>query len=160
MKYQNNPLNIRYNSANKWKKQLNSKNGFCQFSSIYFGIRACLVLLRKYRYSYGLNTPCKIIARYAPPSENKTDVYVNFVCSEVNKFLPFSQKMITKDSVIQFDFFDFTDQSLLFRFVQAMCKIESNYFLDLETFQTSLILVDPNIRPVSDVLYNKLLSKV
>lgn len=159
MKYQNNPLNIRYNSINKWKKQINPKSGFCQFSSIYFGIRAGLVLLRKYRYSYGLDTPKKIISRWAPPSENLTLKYIEFVCSEVNSFLPFTD-FLSSDRQIEFDFFDFTDESLLYRFVQAMCKIETNFQLDLETFQTALILVDPNIRPFSDTLYQKLLSNL
>lgn len=159
MKYQNNPLNIRYNSLNKWKKQINQKNGFCQFSSIYFGVRAGLVLLRKYRYSYGLDTPKKIISRWAPPTENSTLRYIEFVCSEVNSHISFTG-FLSSDRHIEFDFFDFTDQSLLYRFVQAMCKIETGYHLDLETFQTALVLVDANIRPFSDSLYQKLLSNV
>lgn len=70
----NNPGNIRYNPA--FKGCTGQSKGFCNFSSPGYGYRAILVLLTTYYTRYGLNTIRKIINRYAPPSENKTETYI------------------------------------------------------------------------------------
>lgn len=82
MKYRNNPLNIRHNPANNWRGQIRPKNGFCQFVDLYHGFRAGVRLIIRYRY-YGITTIDKIIARFAPPSENKTDHYISYVCNRM-----------------------------------------------------------------------------
>lgn len=82
MKYRNNPLNIRYNSANNWQGQLRPKNGFCQFSDLYHGFRAGVRLIIRYR-SFGVKTIERIIGRFAPPSENKTEQYIDYVCKRM-----------------------------------------------------------------------------
>jgi len=70
----NNPGNIRYNPA--FRGCIGVTKGFCNFSSPGYGYRAILVLLTTYYNKYGLNTIRKIINRYAPPSENKTETYI------------------------------------------------------------------------------------
>lgn len=86
MKYKNNPLNIRYFRLNNWKGQSGHKNGFCEFVSLDFGIRAAgYILMRSYR-KRGVKTYSEIINAWAPPFENNTDSYLNFVLKEVNKF--------------------------------------------------------------------------
>lgn len=79
MKYKNNPLNIRM-SGSKWVGLTGSKNGFCEFSDLKYGVRAaCYLIMRTYR-RYGFTSIKDIIARWAPPSENHTEGYISFVC--------------------------------------------------------------------------------
>lgn len=79
MKYKNNPLNIRM-SGSKWVGLTGSKNGFCEFSNLDYGVRAaCYLIMRTYR-RYGITSIRDIIARWAPPSENPTAGYISFVC--------------------------------------------------------------------------------
>lgn len=76
----NNPFNIRYNSSNRWQGLVSNNRGFCKFESLSFGVRAGFVLL--YRYlQHGINTPSKIIHRFAPPTENDTETYISNVCA-------------------------------------------------------------------------------
>lgn len=80
----NNPFNIRYNKRNKWIGQTGCKRGFCEFDSLKHGVRAAFVLLQNY-IRRDIDTPSKIINRYAPSKENPTDNYIAFVCkSEIN----------------------------------------------------------------------------
>lgn len=78
-----NPLNIRYAAANHWlglhPTQPNVK-GFCRFISVAHGYRAAVVLMKRYINRYGLDTPRKIIYRWAPPVENNTVYYIAAVC--------------------------------------------------------------------------------
>lgn len=84
----NNPLNVRYNPLNKWKGQIGSTNGFCDFESQEFGIRAAAYLILRSYKRKGIITYAQIIQRFAPPSENKTNLYINYVCNQCHS-LPF-----------------------------------------------------------------------
>lgn len=82
----NNPFNIRYNPLITWVGQESHTNGFCDFSTVHFGVRAaCLLLMRSYRRQ-GFLTIQEIISRFAPPSENNTSEYVQFVCHKLGIF--------------------------------------------------------------------------
>lgn len=70
-----NPLNIRYNEKNHWRGQIGSYKGFCCFDCFESGFRAALILLRNY-VRFGVNTPRKIISRWAPSNENDTESYI------------------------------------------------------------------------------------
>lgn len=78
----NNPLNVRYNAANKWlgKYTPNTDGAFEQFKTMAYGYRCALYLLRKYITRYGCNTVRKIIQKWAPPTENNTQAYIQHVC--------------------------------------------------------------------------------
>ncbi len=78
----NNPANIRSADVNAWRGQ-NGKDddGFCIFTNPVMGIRAVSIIIRGYIEKHGCNTISKIISRFAPPSENDTDSYINAVCS-------------------------------------------------------------------------------
>lgn len=78
MKYKNNPFNIRYNGQS-WIGLSGHKNGFCEFISLDYGIRAWLILMRTYRRNHNICTIRKIVKRFAPPSENDTFKYIDFV---------------------------------------------------------------------------------
>lgn len=82
MKYKNNPLNIRYNKSNSWLGLTGSKNGFCEFDSLFHGFRAALIILKRYR-QYGKVSVTDIISRWAPKADNNnTEAYINFVCDK------------------------------------------------------------------------------
>lgn len=99
----NNPLNIR--KGGYWKGLSEEQNdcAFCQFRSLVYGIRAGLVLISHYiagRTSVRkpINTPEAIISRWAPPTENATRRYINFVCKDAGlrpqQVLVFSQREV------------------------------------------------------------------
>ena len=78
----NNPGNLRLSSI-KWQGKIpNDKNtgkGFEQFENITFGIRAMLTDVANDITVKKLNTLKKLIYSYAPPTENDTVNYINFV---------------------------------------------------------------------------------
>jgi hypothetical protein len=79
-----NPGNIRKTYKNGvqtfWKGEvIGNDSAFKTFSSMAYGYRAIFALLKEY-IGKGYNTIEKIISRYAPASENKTDAYINTVC--------------------------------------------------------------------------------
>ena len=78
----NNPGNIRI-SKTKYlgEVQPSQDTAFKQFKSIEWGYRAMFVLLEHYYKARGLKTIRQIINRYAPPSENDTNGYINQVAS-------------------------------------------------------------------------------
>ena len=83
----NNPLNIRFNKSNYWKGLLGSTRGFCDFSSEFYGIRAAFYLIiRSYRKVRKDVTYHDIIWRYAPPLENNTHRYIEFVTDKLGVF--------------------------------------------------------------------------
>ena len=78
-----NPLNIRHSTANRWLglcPHRPSVKGFCHFLNFAYVYRAAVVLIKNYILKHGADTPRKIIARWAPPSENQTDLYIACVC--------------------------------------------------------------------------------
>lgn len=77
----NNPLNIRYSSYNNWVGKVvpNTDGAFEQFVSLPYGYRAAIFLIKKY-ISQGLKTIPQIVSKWAPPSENHTNKYIDFVC--------------------------------------------------------------------------------
>ena len=82
-----NPGNIDWNPRNRWQGQVGIEpaplNGdpprFAVFETHEFGIRALAMLLITYQDRHGLRTIRQIINRWAPPNENKTGRYVQFV---------------------------------------------------------------------------------
>lgn len=82
-KRNNNPLNIRHSKTFAWKGELFPDNdGFCRFSTLIYGIRACFALLRTYNIRYNIYSLRDIIERWAPPSENHTEIYIAYICSQ------------------------------------------------------------------------------
>lgn len=82
----NNPLNIRYSKKNNWKGQIGQTRGFCNFSDIEYGIRACLYLLKNSYKKRGLLTYGELIKAYAPPTENNTQRYISYVCDKLDAY--------------------------------------------------------------------------
>lgn len=69
---------------------------FKQFESMAWGYRAIFVLLDTYRIRYGLSTLRGMISRWAPPSENHTDLYIRAVADQTR--LDPDRRLDTRDS--------------------------------------------------------------
>lgn len=83
---QNNPFNIRYAHINHWIGQIGNTRGFCDFYHVNYGIRAaCILVMRSYRKN-NILTISEIIHKFAPPSENRTMHYIDFVCAGMSCF--------------------------------------------------------------------------
>lgn len=82
----NNPLNIRKGKW-EWLGEIHSKEekSFCVFRDMKYGYRAAFLLMFVVYYEKrGLKTIREIINRWAPPSENRTQLYVSFVARRVD----------------------------------------------------------------------------
>lgn len=117
-----NPGNIRRSKVN-YKGELHPSNDphFKQFTSIKWGYRAMFILLDAYQRRYGLNTLRGMISRYAPPTENHTDIYIRTV-SDLTGILP--------DEPI-----DTHDKCTMVPMVAAMSRVENGVvasFRDVE----------------------------
>ena len=86
-KRNNNPFNIIKNPSNAWlgkiPSDLSNDGRFEQFLDMKYGIRAGLILLRRYITIYRLDSVSEIIKRFAPESENNTKAYITFVESRM-----------------------------------------------------------------------------
>ena len=73
-----NPGNIRH-SANRWRGMTKDQpdNSFVAFEHPVYGIRALARTLLTYQEKHGLKTVRGMIGRWAPPTENDTDAYVD-----------------------------------------------------------------------------------
>ena len=117
-----NPFNIRI-SENCWLGKVkycrNTDKAFEQFRHIDYGLRAGIQLLRGYIIR-GYDTPRKIINRFAPPSENDTNSYLDFVCGFCD---------VTSETKISFNSFVF------YNLCASICKIESNYDFTFDRYR-------------------------
>lgn len=75
----NNPGNIRHGADWKGLAEDQPDSDFCTFTAPRYGIRAMARILMNYQRIHNLQTVRQIINRWAPPSENKTDAYVDHV---------------------------------------------------------------------------------
>lgn len=128
----NNPLNIR--KGNNWKgeRQNQTDKSFEEFVSMEYGIRAGFVLLRNYITGYsGKTTPFdtvrKIVRRWAPPSENATQKYIDFVARDMN---------VSPDTKISFK-----DKKTMVSLVNAMIFVECGQRIDKCTICSAYDLV-------------------
>lgn len=93
-----NPGNIRRTKRQglyRGEKEFVTDPEFREFVSMDWGYRAMFVLLHTYQTKYGLKSIRRMIARWAPPSENNTTLYVDFV-SQISGITP-DQKIDTLD---------------------------------------------------------------
>lgn len=90
----NNVLNIRSSASFKWLGQEGQTNGFCNFTSVMFCWRCgAYLIMRSYRRAKVRSIEA-IIKRWAPPSENNTEAYIDFVCEQTGfsrKYVPRSE---------------------------------------------------------------------
>lgn len=124
----NNPLNIR--KGNNWKGEIKNQNdpSFEQFESMQMGLRAGFKLLSNYikggksgavRY----NTLEKIIRRWAPPSENATARYIDFVA--------------TNAGISPMQVLSFYDRPTMCQIVRAMAFVENGQWIDMDLIKSA-----------------------
>lgn len=124
----NNPLNIRKGCNWYGERFPQVDRDFEEFQSMELGIRAAFVLLRNYitgfhGKSFKYNTIRKIIRRWAPPVENATQRYTDFVCKQVGK---------DQNEVIYF-----SDRKTMITMARAMAFVECGQWIDIEKFETA-----------------------
>ena len=79
----NNPLNIRIGNTWLGERQNPTDPAFEEFVSIEYGYRAAFCILRRYIRRYKRQTITDIISTWAPPSENATQRYIDFVANKM-----------------------------------------------------------------------------
>ncbi len=72
----NNPGNLR--PGDNWQGAIGVNQNFIVFENILWGLRAMGTDIRT-KINNGYNTITKLIYRYAPPTENNTEAYINLV---------------------------------------------------------------------------------
>lgn len=124
----NNPLNIRKGCNWYGERFPQIDRDFEEFQSMELGIRAAFVLLRNYitgfsGRSFKYNTIRKIIRRWAPPTENATQRYIDFVCKQVGK---------DQNEVVYF-----SDRTTMITMARAMAFVECGQWIEHTKFQTA-----------------------
>lgn len=111
-----NPLNIR-RSSDMWQGMADAQTDkeFVQFKADVYGLRAAFIILRKYIKQYRLDTVEKIIHRWAPPSENNVQAYVNAV---------YDFSYLDRGQTIRWD-----DKDAVTRLVWAMSRVECGEYV-------------------------------
>lgn len=114
----NNPLNIRI--GNVWLGEVREPNDpdFEQFISMYYGVRAGFVLMRRYIKHYKRTTIPAIISAWAPATENNTQRYIDNV-SQLSG-IPIDAQL------------DFNDEERMLALVDAMIVQECGRHVDRE----------------------------
>lgn len=128
----NNPLNIVKGCSWKGERANQTDKRFEEFGSMAMGLRAGFVLLRNYiegtkTRPTKFNTIRKIVSRWAPPSENYTQRYIDNVC-KWSGLLP--------DEVVRF-----RERKKMVAIVQAMAKMECGVTLDVALIESAYDLV-------------------
>lgn len=128
----NNPLNIVKGNSWKGERANQTDKRFEEFESIEMGLRAGFILLRNYiegtkTRPTKFNTIRKIVSRWAPPSENYTQRYIDNVC-KWSGLLP--------DEVVLF-----RERKKIVAIVQAMAKMECGVTLDVALIESAYDLV-------------------
>lgn len=114
----NNPLNIRV--GNVWLGEVREPTDpdFEQFISMFYGVRAGFILIRRYIKHYKRTTIPAIISAWAPASENNTQRYIDNV-SQLSG-IPIDAQL------------DFNDEERMVALVDAMIVQECGRHVDRE----------------------------
>lgn len=124
----NNPLNIRKGSSWKGERPNQTDKAFEQFISLEWGIRAAFKLLRNHISGFKgtrpkMNTYRKIITMWAPPNENATEEYINYVCRQCQ----------AQPS----DIIDPDNRKQMVWLAREMAFVECGQYIDLQKFESA-----------------------
>jgi len=106
----NNPLNIRQYDQG-FLGETGEDSGFVSFEDPMYGVRAADRVLTTYGTKRGINTIRGLINRFAPPSENETRNYVNYISDQLG---------IDPDAEV-----DLSDPEMRARILSPMAMMES-----------------------------------
>lgn len=129
----NNPLNIRKGSAWQGLTPSQPDPSFCTFKSMLYGLRAAHKLLRNYiTGADGRVKPAdnlsSIIMKWAPPSENATQRYIEFVAN--------------KTGLSPFERIHFLDRKVMCDIVSAMAFVECGQWIDRNLIESAYDLLN------------------
>lgn len=130
----NNPLNLKFAEGQGAAGKDNQ--GFGVYSTMEGGISAAVHQLRIYA-SRGLTTLRQMISKWAPPSENDTENYIQRVSRKVG---------LGPDSIV-----DVNDEDLMGRIVSAMSLEENSKAPDKDTVMRGVRLAGTNYSPLARV---------
>ena len=113
-----NPGNIRQSKV-RYKGEVRPSRdpAFKQFESLAWGYRAIFVLLDTYRIRHGLDTIRNMISRWAPPSENHTEIYIRAVSDATG--IPADHPVDTRD------------RTTMLRMAAAISRVENGTAADM-----------------------------
>lgn len=128
----NNPLNIRKGSTWKGEREHQTDPAFEEFVSMEFGIRAAFKLVKNHIEGFGgarkkRDTLAKLISVWAPPSENATNRYIEFVAKRVG--LDPNERI------------DFKNRTQMASILQAMAFVECGVEIPIDKFFSGYDLV-------------------
>lgn len=128
----NNPLNIRKGSAWVGLADVQDDPAFCKFKTMQYGIRAAFKLMSNHITGFGgsrppRNTIAKLIRVWAPPSENATAIYINFVAD----FCDMNPS----------DIINPLNGAIMCRIARAMAFVENGMWLDEDLFQSAWFII-------------------
>lgn len=122
----NNPGNIRATSK-KWLGENTPKGeAFCHFRDLIYGCRAMLKLLKWYIEVKESYTIRKLVARWAPPCENNTRVYIDYVARSMDTH-PDDDLVLSKE--------------MLIRLASAMTWVEHNQTIPHNTWDKAYDMI-------------------
>lgn len=135
----NNPANIRRGCCWKGLVEWPTDKEFCQFTTMTWGVRALLVTLRTYVVHHKLHSVQQIISRWAPPQDgNNTKRYIEFVERAVGEIdAPTWMSLRAMDFKLEFQH----PRCILYVIAKAMCKMESGFNLEYDTYLNALYLM-------------------
>jgi hypothetical protein len=80
----NNPCNLKFTEAYIWRGQIGKDDGgFVVFKSAAYGIRAFCMVMQHYERYLGCVTVMDYVYRFAPPPENNTAAYGEFIAKQL-----------------------------------------------------------------------------
>lgn len=128
----NNPLNIK--KGNNWKGERLAQIDpvFEEFTSIEYGIRAAMRLMINQISGFNgtrpkMNTLKKLISVWAPPSENSTTKYIDFVCQHLH---------CSPNA-----FIDPNDRTMICNIARAMAFVECGVWIEPQKFISAWYLI-------------------
>lgn len=78
----NNPFDLM-DQGIKWLGRTGSYRGIVKFKSPVDGVRAGMIDARSKVYHDGLDTPNLFLNKFAPPAQNNTLAYIDFMCKKI-----------------------------------------------------------------------------
>lgn len=128
----NNPLNIRKGSSWKGERPIQTDQAFEEFVSMEWGIRAGLKLIRNHITGFNgkrppANTIKKLIAVWAPSTENNTEAYIRTVCQQT--------------AIGRNDLLHAGDRRAIIAIARAMAYVECGVWLEPELFESAYDLL-------------------
>lgn len=124
----NNPLNLKKGCNWKGERPNQSDPDFEEFQTMQLGIRAAFKLMRNHITGFKgtrpkMNTLKKLIAVWAPPTENSTTRYVDYVSAQVG---------LSPSDIIDPD-----NRAMMCKIARAMAHVECGQWLEPELFESA-----------------------